>query len=87
MLTFLFLASRAGFQVDRYDDEAVGEMTKNENGIPWISAVVLAPFISYSGESRPTLADEDRHHYLAHEQCFIANSIRTKVMVRGRPGV
>src|ERR1044071_6311765 len=41
MLTFLFLASRAGFQVDSYRDEAVGVMKKNERGVPWISAVTL----------------------------------------------
>src|SRR5436305_14627771 len=37
MLTFLFVAGRQGFQVDRYDDEAVGVMTKNEKGVPWLS--------------------------------------------------
>src|SRR3974390_1034858 len=30
MLTFLWLASRKGFQVDSYHDEAVGVMAKNE---------------------------------------------------------
>src|SRR5476649_1915863 len=39
MLTFLFLASRAGFQVDSYRDEAVGVMTKNERDVPWVSTV------------------------------------------------
>src|ERR1051326_4236054 len=34
MLTFLWLASKQGFQVDRYDDEAVGMMTKNDSGVP-----------------------------------------------------
>src|SRR5579872_1223263 len=37
MLTYLWLASRQGFQVDRYDDVAIGDMTKNEQGTPWIS--------------------------------------------------
>src|SRR4051812_42090310 len=30
MLTFVWLASREGFQTDSYEDEAVGLMTKNE---------------------------------------------------------
>jgi len=34
MLTFLFVASRQGFQVDSYQDEAVGVTTKNEKGVP-----------------------------------------------------
>src|SRR6187397_2767712 len=41
MLTFLYLASKQGFQIDSYEDEAVGMMTKNENGVPWVSLVTL----------------------------------------------
>src|SRR6266516_6368141 len=32
MLTFLYLASKQGFQVDSYEDEAVGVTAKNEKG-------------------------------------------------------
>src|SRR6188768_1029219 len=35
MLTFLWLASRDGFQADSYEDNAAGIMTKNERGVPW----------------------------------------------------
>ena len=83
MLTYVFLAGRQGFQVDSYEDEAVGVMTKNEAGVPWISAVTLHPKIVYSGEKLPTPADEARLHHLAHEQCFIANSVKTQVTVAG----
>ena len=86
MLTYLFLAQRQGFQVDRYDDEAVGVMTKNERGVPWVSAVTLSPTIAYSGEKRPSPADEERLHHQAHDQCFIANSIKTDVTVKPREG-
>jgi organic hydroperoxide reductase OsmC/OhrA len=87
MLTFLFVAARQGFQVDRYDDDAVGVMTRNEKGVPWLSLVTLRPQIAYSGEKLPTPVDEERLHHLAHEQCFIANSIKTEVVVEGvRPG-
>ncbi len=81
MLTYLYLAFRDGFLVDTYVDEAVGIMTKNEKGVPWVSAITLKPKISYSGEKLPTPADEDRLHHLSHEQCFIANSIKTNVVV------
>ena len=54
MLTFLHEARKAGFRIDAYDDEAVGEMTKNERGVPWISKVTLHPRIVYSGDKRPT---------------------------------
>lgn len=83
MLTFLFLASRQGFQVDRYDDEAVGVMTKNEQRVPWISLVTLHPSIVYGGEKLPTAEEEAQLHHRAHEQCFIANSIKTRVEVSG----
>lgn len=82
MLTYLYLASRQGFQVDSYRDEAVGVLTKNERGVPWVSLVTLHPQIIYSGAKLPAAADEDYLHHLAHEQCFIANSIKTEVKVK-----
>ncbi len=82
MLTYLYLASKRGFQVDRYDDVAVGVMTKNERGVPWVSLVTLHPRIAYSGNKLPTPSDEELLHHLAHEQCFIANSIKTEVTVK-----
>jgi organic hydroperoxide reductase OsmC/OhrA len=81
MLTYLYLASKQGFQIDNYEDEAVGVMAKNENGVPWVSLVTLHPKISYSGGKSPASADEKQLHHLAHEQCFIANSIKTEVVV------
>jgi organic hydroperoxide reductase OsmC/OhrA len=83
MLTFLFLASRQGFEVESYHDEAFGVMSKNEQGVPWVSVVTLRPQIKYGGDKLLTSADESHLHHLAHEQCFIANSIRTKVVVEG----
>ncbi len=82
MLTFLYLAGKAGFQVDSYEDDAIGAMTKNERGIPWVSSVTLQPKIHYSGLKRPNPAEEARLHHEAHEQCFIAQSIKTEVTVR-----
>lgn len=85
MLTWLFLASRAGFVVQSYHDAAVGVMTKNEKGVPWVSHVTLSPVIVYSGDKRPSPADEEHLHHLAHEQCFIANSVKTHVVVTPPP--
>jgi organic hydroperoxide reductase OsmC/OhrA len=81
MLTWLFLAARAGYEVESYRDEAVGVITKNEKGVPWVSAVTLNPVIVYAGEKRPDAAEDARLHHLAHEQCFIANSVKTVVTV------
>ena len=82
MLTYLYLAYQQGFQIDSYRDRAVGVMTKNERGVPWVSSVTLHPQIAYSGDKLPTAADEEHLHHLAHQQCFIANSVKTEVTVR-----
>ena len=84
MLTFIYLASRQGFQVDNYVDEAVGVIAKNENGAAWVSSITLNPQITYGSQKTPTEADIDRLHHSAHEQCFIANSIKTLVKVANR---
>src|SRR6185312_2950593 len=82
MLTFLFLAYRAGFQVEAYEDVAVGLMGKNERGVDWISQVTLHPKIAYRPDKGPTPQEEEQLHHHAHEQCIIANSIKTEVVTR-----
>ena len=81
MLTFLWLASRAGFAVAAYEDEAVGIMAKNERGIPWVAEIRLRPRVTWEGDRAPEPDQIERLHHGAHDQCFIANSIRTAVTV------
>jgi organic hydroperoxide reductase OsmC/OhrA len=81
MLTFLYLASKRGFEVESYRDEALGFMTRNEKGVPWVHRITLNPKIIYGGDKLPTSADQEKLHHHAHEQCFIANSIKTQVSV------
>lgn len=83
MLTFLHVASKAGFEIKSYEDEAVGVMTKNEKGVPWVSTITLHPRIVWGDARRPTREEEDRLHHAAHEQCYVANSIKTVVSVEG----
>jgi organic hydroperoxide reductase OsmC/OhrA len=84
MLTFLFLAAKRGFQIDSYEDEAVGVMAKNEKGVPWISTVTLNPKVAYSGDKLPTPSDTEQLHHLAHENCFIAQSVKTEIVVHAK---
>lgn len=84
MLTFLFLASKQGFVIHSYQDEAVGTMTKNEHGVPWVSSVVLRPQIHYQGNT-PTTEQENSLHDAAHHGCFIANSVKTAIRVEPHP--
>ena len=81
MLTYLFLAQKQGFQIDAYEDEVIGVVSKNEKGSFWVSAVTLNPKITYGGEKLPVPEDEEKLHHQAHEQCFIANSVKTEVTV------
>ena len=82
MLTFLFVAARAGIRIERYEDEAVGTMTRNDQGVPWVSTVVLTPRITYGGAAQPAEAQVDLLHHAAHDQCFIANSVKTTIVVQ-----
>ena len=81
MLTFLALASNKGFVVDSYEDNAVGHLEKNANGKLAITHVELYPNIAYGGAKQPTQADLDWLHDKAHRECFIANSVTTKIGV------
>lgn len=82
LLTFLWLASKRGFDVTSYEDHAVGTMTKNERRVPWVSHVVLDPRIEFAG-TPPTAEELATLHHDAHEQCFIASSVKTEITVKG----
>jgi organic hydroperoxide reductase OsmC/OhrA len=80
MLTFLYCCAKAGLVVMEYEDEAVGTMTKNEHGVSWVSTVVLSPRIAW-GERVPSPEELARLHDAAHHECFIANSVKTEIVI------
>jgi organic hydroperoxide reductase OsmC/OhrA len=82
LLSFLPLAALAGFEVLRYEDEAVGRMTKNESGKYWVSEVDLHPRITWVDGKAPDATREAELHHRAHDDCYIANSVRTEIRVR-----
>ncbi len=84
MLTFLSIACKQKFVLDSYEDEAVGHMEKNADGKLAITRVELRPKITWSGNRRPSAEELDKMHHAAHENCFIANSVKTKVTVAER---
>ena len=81
LLSFLPLAALAGFEVLRYEDEAVGRMTKNERGKLWVSEIDLAPRITWADGRAPSAEQEAEMHHRAHEECYIANSVLTEIRV------
>jgi organic hydroperoxide reductase OsmC/OhrA len=85
MLTFLSIAAKKRFVIDSYEDRALGVMTKNDKGKLFVSTVTLDPRIVFCGEKQPTPEQIADMHHLAHQECFIANSVRTEIVVAGIP--
>ena len=81
MLTFLAIACKQKFMLDSYQDEAVGHMEKNAEGKMAITRVELRPKITWGGDRTPSAEQLDEMHHAAHENCFIANSVKTEVTV------
>ena len=75
MLWFLNLACQKKWVVDSYVDEALGVLDKT-----WISRVTLRPEVTFSGKA-PTAEELRNLHHEAHEKCYIANSVKTEVLI------
>jgi organic hydroperoxide reductase OsmC/OhrA len=83
MLWFLHLANRKNFVVERYRDEASGVLEKNAEGKEAMTRVTLRPAVTFSGAA-PSAAEHIKLHEKAHERCYIANSVKTQVIVEPR---
>lgn len=80
MLFFLSMAAKRKYVIDEYIDNAVGIMEKDNDGKVSITKVTLRPRVTFSGEKQPTLEQLEKMHHQSHEQCFIANSVKTEVV-------
>jgi len=80
MLTFLYLAARDGFNISIYVDNAVGETSMTAEGKEWVSRISLRPQIEWAG-TPPTPEELSSLHHAAHEMCYIANSLKTEIVV------
>ncbi len=79
MLFFLAIAAKRKFVVDSYVDNAVGTMERDADGRLSITRVRLRPEIVFSGDTQPTREQLVKLHHQSHQQCFIANSVKTEV--------
>ncbi|MCX7419376.1 MAG: OsmC family protein [Planctomycetia bacterium] len=79
MLWFLSIAAKRDFTVDRYHDAAEGVMALNDEGKLAMTVVTLRPQVTFSGESLPSHEEIHIMHHQAHDECFIARSVRTNV--------
>ena len=81
MLSFLALAARKGWIVESYDDNAVGILEKNAAGRLAITKVTLKPLVRFASAISLPRSEVEIVHHQAHEECFIANSVKTEVRV------
>ncbi|TOB71638.1 OsmC family protein [Vibrio parahaemolyticus] len=80
MLVFLSIAAKRRYVIDSYVDAAEGALTAGENGKEWVSRVVLNPKVVFSGDKQPSYEQLEKMHHMAHENCFIANSVKTEIV-------
>ncbi|WP_165313847.1 OsmC family protein [Vibrio ziniensis] len=80
MLVFLSIAAKKRYVVDGYSDEAEGLLELDEQNKESITKVVLRPKVTFVGENKPSIQILEKMHHQAHENCFIANSVKTKVI-------
>ena len=79
MLSFLAIAARKRITINSYADDAVGYLEKGDDGKLRITRVILRPSVRLAEGSSNAAVQEI--HDLAHETCFIANSVTTSVAV------
>jgi len=84
MLWFLSIAAKCRFCVDDYHDCASGLMQENAAGKLFIAQVTLRPAVTFSGERLPSREQIEHMHHQAHEECFIANSVKSEVRCEPR---
>lgn len=81
MLTFLAIAARKRMTVDSYEDKAVGRMEKDADGRIAITRIELSPKVVFAAGVDIDAAALEKMHHSAHEHCFIANSVKTDIVV------
>ncbi|MHC5654568.1 OsmC family protein [Stappia sp.] len=81
MMTFLDLARRDRFVIAAYEDKAEAVMERIAPGRMGITRVTLRPVITFRSAIMPDAAKIEELHRLAHEMCFIANSVRCEIVV------
>lgn len=81
MLFFLSIAAKRKYVIDAYVDNAVGIMAEDKDKKISMTKVTLRPKVTFSGDKQPTLEQIEKMHHQSHEQCFIANSVKTEVVI------
>ena len=70
--------------MESYADDAEGVLDKNADGRLALTRVTLRPRIVFAASTAPDSDKLQRLHQQAHENCFIANSVKTEVAIEPR---
>jgi organic hydroperoxide reductase OsmC/OhrA len=81
MLWFLSLAAKRGLLVEEYTDDAYGVMAPDAGGKPAFARITLRPAIRFGPGGPPSPADLAMLHHAAHEECYIARSLKCEIVV------
>jgi organic hydroperoxide reductase OsmC/OhrA len=81
MLWFLSIAAKRGYIVESYIDNAFGIMEKNSDGKLAITRILLRPRVEFSIGHTPSAEELQSLHHLAHDECFIANSLKSEIVI------
>jgi organic hydroperoxide reductase OsmC/OhrA len=81
MLWFLSIAAKRGFVVDRYEDDAVGELAKNDEGRLAMTTITLRPAVAFGAGNHPSRGELETMHHEAHDACYLSASVRTEIRV------
>ena len=81
MLAWLHAAFSHEAEVESYLDAAEGVFGDLPEGRCWISEVILKPRITFAAHQQVTPAAIAHFHELAQRDCFIAQSIKTKITI------
>jgi len=81
MLFFLSIAAKRKYIVKSYVDDAIGVMAKDDSGKTSITKVTLRPKVVFEGDLVPSKDELENMHHVSHEQCFIANSVKSAINI------
>jgi len=83
LLSFLTEAAREGLAVASYDDDPQAILGQNDQAKIYVKQVTLQPLVTFKN-AQPDSAAIQALHQKAHEKCFIAQSIKSEVVIEPR---
>jgi len=81
MMTFIALAAKARWKLEKYRDRAVAVLGKTEDGRTRVSEIVLHPVTEFEPGHEIGSDKLNEMHERAHRYCFVANAISCEMRV------